>query len=342
MEKTPTWTKRRLINNGILKKLWKEKTLTRAKKAEEKNIEFIYKRIGIFFKFLKGEVVFLRHTKRDHILIHTYVHTCNRRCRGDVCGPWGKGSHLGSRGSQRTRPAQRGKRRAVGIRQWRRIDVTECIRTKETGSPQHQATFMHRVCIIVIMLITTSTTITGIVFDCLICFRRINHLVVKNHLHSSSGIREVVSSTIHIPVNLLSCSLFCTLTFFTGGTFTSTFCESSQHFCHWTLCPNRHLLYSTIISVNFFYYTTFCPVRRYCHRSYLLSLLITIWRFVLSTFFFTVQYFSHWPIFPSDVLSVDVFYPRCFLLQHFVGESFKVIPLKSWGDFICPQPYCLR
>ncbi len=31
--------------------------------------------------------------------------------------------------------------------------------------------------------------------DCIICFRRINHLVVKNHLHSSSGVWEAVSRT---------------------------------------------------------------------------------------------------------------------------------------------------
>ncbi len=111
----------------------------------------------------------------------------------------GKGSHFGSLGSQGTWPAGRGKRRAVGIRQWRRIDISGCLRKQETGSPQHQATFMHRVCIIVhCVLITTSTTITGIVFYCIICFRRINHLVVKNHLHSSSGVREVVSSTCSI------------------------------------------------------------------------------------------------------------------------------------------------
>ncbi len=113
-----------------------------------------------------------------------------------MCGPWGKRSHLGSRGSQGTRPARRGKRRAVGIRQWRRIDITRCLKIWKTGSSQHQATFMHRVRIIVhCVLITASTTITGIVFYCIICFRKINHLVVKNHLHSSSGVREVVSST---------------------------------------------------------------------------------------------------------------------------------------------------
>jgi hypothetical protein len=124
---------------------------------------------------------------------------CNKRCGGDVCGPWGKGSHLGSQGSHRTRPARRGKKRAVGIRQWRRIDTTECLKTWETGSPQHQATFMHRICIIVhCVLTTTSTTITGILFYCIICFRRINHLVVKSRLHSSSSVREVVLSTVSI------------------------------------------------------------------------------------------------------------------------------------------------
>jgi hypothetical protein len=29
-----------------------------------------------------------------------------------------------------------------------------------------------------------------------ICFRRINHMAVKNHLHSSSGVQEVVAGTI--------------------------------------------------------------------------------------------------------------------------------------------------
>ncbi len=31
-----------------------------------------------------------------------------------------------------------------------------------------------------------------------IFFRRINHMAVKNHLHSSSGVQEVVSGTGHI------------------------------------------------------------------------------------------------------------------------------------------------
>jgi hypothetical protein len=32
-------------------------------------------------------------------------------------------------------------------------------------------------------------------FNVPICFRRINHMAVKNHLHSSSGVREFVSGT---------------------------------------------------------------------------------------------------------------------------------------------------
>jgi hypothetical protein len=37
-------------------------------------------------------------------------------------------------------------------------------------------------------------------FHCIICFRRINHLAVKKHLHSSSGVREVVLSTVMLHV----------------------------------------------------------------------------------------------------------------------------------------------
>jgi hypothetical protein len=36
---------------------------------------------------------------------------------------------------------------------------------------------------------------------CIVCFRKINHLVVKNHLHSSSCVQEVVSST-HISMSV--------------------------------------------------------------------------------------------------------------------------------------------
>ncbi len=124
------------------------------------------------------------------VIVGSITSNCNGRCGGGVCGSWGNGSHLGSQG---TRPARRGKRQAVDVRQWRRIDIAGCLRTQETGSPQHQAMFMHRVSVIVhCVIITTPTTITGIVFYCIICFRKINNW------HSSSGVREVVSSTLTI------------------------------------------------------------------------------------------------------------------------------------------------
>jgi hypothetical protein len=63
-----------------------------------------------------------------------------------VRGSWGKGGDTGSRG---TRPARRGKRLAVGFGQWRRRDIARWLRTQETGSPNLQETFMHRVSAIV-------------------------------------------------------------------------------------------------------------------------------------------------------------------------------------------------
>ncbi len=63
-----------------------------------------------------------------------------------MCGSWGKGSRLGSRGA---RPARRGKRLAVGSGQWRRRDIARWPQTQETGSPHLHETFMHRVSAIV-------------------------------------------------------------------------------------------------------------------------------------------------------------------------------------------------
>ncbi len=45
------------------------------------------------------------------------------------------------------------------------------------------------------VLITILIIISRIMFYCSYYLRRINRLVVKHHLHSSSGVREVVSST---------------------------------------------------------------------------------------------------------------------------------------------------
>jgi hypothetical protein len=116
---------------------------------------------------------------------------CNGWCRRGVCGPWGNRSHLGSRG---TRPARRGEKAGSWHRTVEGVDITRCLKIWETGSSQHQATFMHRVSVIVhCVIITTPTTITGIVLYCIVCFRKINHLVVKN--------REVMSST-HISMSV--------------------------------------------------------------------------------------------------------------------------------------------
>ncbi len=57
-----------------------------------------------------------------------------------MCGSWGKEAIL---------EARKGKRRAVGFRQRRRIDVAGWLKTLETGSPHLQQTFMHRVSVIV-------------------------------------------------------------------------------------------------------------------------------------------------------------------------------------------------
>jgi hypothetical protein len=126
---------------------------------------------------------------------------CKGRCGGGVRGPWGNGGHLGSQGRRGIRPTRMGKGRKVGMGQWRRIDSTKCLRIQETGSPQHQATFMHRVCII------AQSMYRALCVNYHINNHNRNHVLLyylfqenksfgsKNHLHSSSGVREVVSST---------------------------------------------------------------------------------------------------------------------------------------------------
>ncbi len=42
-----------------------------------------------------------------------------------------------------------GEKRAVSLRQWRRIDVVEWLKTQATDLPHHQEMFMHRVSVIV-------------------------------------------------------------------------------------------------------------------------------------------------------------------------------------------------
>jgi hypothetical protein len=116
-----------------------------------------------------------------------------------VHGPWGKWGHIECGEKWGTRPAKRGGKQTVGIRQWRMLDVSRCWTSQGTGWAQHESSLMHRVRIICVICALICYSPDS--YDrkpCLtvsICFRRINHMAVKNHFHSSSGVREVVSGT---------------------------------------------------------------------------------------------------------------------------------------------------
>jgi hypothetical protein len=109
-----------------------------------------------------------------------------------VCGSWGKGSHLGSWGAQ---PARRGKRRAVGFRQWRRIDVAGWPKKQETGSSHLQEMFMHRVSVIVRCVAVIQYDHNRNRVSMCYLFQENKSFGTEHHLHSSSDVREVVSST---------------------------------------------------------------------------------------------------------------------------------------------------
>ncbi len=109
-----------------------------------------------------------------------------------MCGSWGKGSHIGSRGA---RSARRGKRLAVGFRQRRRRDIARWPRTRETGSPQLQETFMHRVSAIVYCTAVIQYNHNRNCVSLYYLFQENKSFGTSCHLHSSSDVREVVSST---------------------------------------------------------------------------------------------------------------------------------------------------
>jgi hypothetical protein len=110
-----------------------------------------------------------------------------------VCGSWGKGSHLGSRGA---RPARRGERLAVGSGYWRRRDIARWPKTQETGSPHLQETLMHRVSAIVhcIAVIQYNHNKNRVLLYYL--FQENKSFGTDHHFHSSSDVREVVLSTV--------------------------------------------------------------------------------------------------------------------------------------------------
>ncbi len=114
---------------------------------------------------------------------------CNEQCGEGVCGSWGKGSHLGS---WRARSARRGKRWAISLRQWRRIDVAECMKTQEMA-PRDIYAQSECYCALWNNCYTYNHNRNrGLLY----VSGKKNHLVVKHHLHSSSDVREVVSSTV--------------------------------------------------------------------------------------------------------------------------------------------------
>jgi hypothetical protein len=110
-----------------------------------------------------------------------------------VCGSLGKGSHLGSPGA---RPARRGKRRTVGFRQWRRIDIAGWSKMQEMGSPLLQETFMHRVSVIEHCVAVIQYNHNRNCVSLYYLFQENKSFGTDHHLHSSSNVREVVSSTL--------------------------------------------------------------------------------------------------------------------------------------------------
>ncbi len=94
------------------------------------------------------------------------------------------------------RPARRGKRLAVGSGQWRRGDIARWPKTQETGSPHLQETFMHRVSAIVhcIAVIQYNHNRNRVLLYYL--FQENKSFGTDHHLHSSSDVQEVVSSTV--------------------------------------------------------------------------------------------------------------------------------------------------
>ncbi len=110
-----------------------------------------------------------------------------------MCGSWGKGSHLGSWGAW---PARRGKRLAVGSGQWRRRDIARVPKKQETGSPHLQETFMHRVSAIVHCIAVTQYNHNRNCVLLYYLFQENKSFGTDYHWHSSSDVREVVSSTV--------------------------------------------------------------------------------------------------------------------------------------------------
>jgi hypothetical protein len=100
-----------------------------------------------------------------------------------VHGPWEKRCHIKCGGRRGTRPAKRGGKRTVGIRRWRRLDVSRGWKAQGTGSAQQKTGLMHRVrilCVICALICYTPDSCNReLCLTLAVCFRRINHIAVK-------------------------------------------------------------------------------------------------------------------------------------------------------------------
>ncbi len=130
-----------------------------------------------------------------------FVHTCNGKGDKDVRGPWGKWSHLECGRRRGPGPPGGEENEQLASESGGGQTFSRCQKARGTGSTRHQGILMHRIHIIVCIVCNNLCTLDDYnrepCFTLSICFRRINHMAVKNHLHSSSGVREVVLGTIY-------------------------------------------------------------------------------------------------------------------------------------------------
>ncbi len=113
-----------------------------------------------------------------------------------MCGSWGNGDSSAGWGSQGAQPASKGKGRADSVSQWKGKDVKEMLQNVGDGlATTSSHVYAQSRCHCALCINHHVNNHNKNSFYCNYCCRRINHLVVKHHLHSSSGVREVVSST---------------------------------------------------------------------------------------------------------------------------------------------------
>jgi hypothetical protein len=101
---------------------------------------------------------------------------------------------------------------------------------------------------------------------------------------------------------------------------------SSWLFYHWTLCPVRCLLHSTVFPVDVFYFLTFSPLLS------LLTLFLCPFVIIYNSTFFTIGHFSLFDVFSVDLLSHSTFCPSTFFA---VGVFY--FDFLSVNPYFCPD-----